>query len=149
MIQAELIFLQLHLAALLRVYCSCIVPGCKLSGTLFVLCCQSCCSLHDWGAKNAVLSANETAYAPAAVACLAAAWSWYWECCFVIFLLIALERHLLGPPCHVLMCIVPWKLVVQTKLLVPCSAASLNGMCMPALARLHFTVFALQYPMFL
>ena len=28
-------------------------------------------------------------------------------------------------------------------------AASLNDMCMPALARLHLTVFALQYPMFL
>jgi hypothetical protein len=27
-------------------------------------------------------------------------------------------------------------------------AASLNDMCRPALARLHLTVFALQYPMF-
>lgn len=28
-------------------------------------------------------------------------------------------------------------------------AASLNDMCMPALARLHLTVFALQHPMLL
>ena len=97
--------------AVLRVYRSCIVPGCMLSGIWFVLCCQRCCSLQDWGAKNAVLSANEIIYAPAAVTCLAAAWRLCWESCFVLFLLIALKRHLLSPPCRVLMCILPCSLV--------------------------------------
>jgi len=56
-----------------------------LGGTLLCCAVRAAVPCMAEEPKNAVLSANEIAYAPAAATCPAAAWSLHCECCFVLF----------------------------------------------------------------